>query len=431
MKYFLPYAFLLLAILSPNLYSQSGALRLNFDEEGTTYVRASIRAQLWARYTDLNPGSEIYGEAADTYFDVSARRLRLNINAQVTPKIYMSALFGGNNMNYTTSDTFVLKVLDLYAEYKFSDFIELGMGKSGWQGLTRNNVRSSASLMALDAPLFSLNTVNRTDDTARNLGLWIKGKVKDVDYRFVLNNTLAYNGGAPAADAEFATIMPRLKSSGYVKYEFFDKESNKSGYSSSTHLGSKKVFNIGLGFMHQPRATWSSPNGTDTLFHDLTHFAVDVFFDSPVNSSAGTAITSFLGWYQMDYGPDYIRNVGANNAANGTNGNRSFNGTGNAFPMMGTGTTIFFQLGYLMRKDLLGEGNEQIQPNIAIQFSQFEKLDDPVLVYDLGVNLFIKGHLNKLTLGLQNRPVFFDNGTDIAVEERKNMMVLQYQITIN
>ncbi len=429
-KLLLSYLFSIV-LFSSYAFPQNESLLINLDDEGQTFIKASLMTQFWVRYTELNPGSTIYGEDADSYFDISARRLRVNIKAQLTPDIYIYSTFGGNNLNYQTSDSFSFKVLDLYAEYSIADEFEIGVGKSGWQGLTRYDVRSSSTLLTLDAPLVTLNSVNRNDDTARNLGLWLKGKLSALDYRFVLNNPLAFDSNAPGTHSDFANTMPRLKTSGYVKFQFFDKESNKSGYSKGTYLGEKKFFNVGIGFMHQPKAMWSSPNGSDTLFHNMTHFAVDFFFDSPVNHSKGTAITSFLGLYKLNYGPDYIRNVGANNAANGISQNASFNGSGNAFPMMGTGTTAFFQLGYLFREGFISRRSDKIQPNISIQYSEFERLNDPVLVYDFSINYYINSHFNKLTLGLQNRPVFFTEGIAITQKERRNMIVLQYQVIIN
>ena len=129
-------------------------------------VKWNIRGQFWLRYSDLNEGSLINGEPTSNYTDVSIRRLRIPISTQVTPKIYAYALFGGNNYNFKSKDA-KIGVLDLYVEYSFSKLFEVGLGKSGWQGLNRWNVRSSKTLMGLDSPLFSLNTVGKNDDLGR------------------------------------------------------------------------------------------------------------------------------------------------------------------------------------------------------------------------------------------------------------------------
>jgi len=176
--------------------------------------------------------------------------------------------------------------------------------------------------------------------------------------------------------------------------------------------------------MHQPKMTSQIINDEER-FYDFNNWAVDLFYDAPLNEEKGTAITSYLGFFSTDFGPDYIRNVGANDI---TSGGTSFNGSGNDFPMMGTGNTVFFQFGYLMSK---AKNNIQFQPNIAVQYSDFDVLDDAMVVYDLGVNCYFKGHSNKLSLGYQNRPVFQNINNQLKVDERKGMFVLQYQIEIN
>lgn len=382
--------------------------------------------QLWTRYFDTNPGTTINGENVDNVFDVSVRRLRMGVSAQLTPKLYVYSLFGGNNINSKSEKDFQFEVLDLYAEYEFAKEFAVGFGESSWEGLSRWNVRSSKSLMALDAPLFNLLTVNKNDDSARGLGIWAKGQVGKFDYIFSLKNPVQFGVTAKEGTVDYALNNPRIRTSGYVKYEFLDNESNKSAYSggAGTYVGTKNIFNLGAGFMHQPKMTSQIVNDEEK-FYDFNNWAVDLFYDAPLNKEKGTAITSYLGFFSTDFGPDYIRNVGANDI---TSGGTSFNGSGNDFPMMGTGNTVFFQFGYLLPK---AKNNIQFQPNIAIQYSDFDVLDDKMVVYDLGINCYFKGHSNKLSLGYQNRPVFQNINNQLKVDERKGMFVLQYQIEIN
>ncbi|MBE0423399.1 MAG: porin [Lutibacter sp.] len=417
--------FLLLFIASSS-YSQSNKLKLNLDESGKTYIKASVSMQLWARYFDTNPGTTISGESADNVFDLSVRRLRMGVSAQLTPRLYVYSLFGGNNINAATEKDFQFEVLDLFAEYEFAKEFSVGMGESGWEGLSRWNVRSSSSLMAVDAPLFSLLTVNKNDDNGRGLGIWTKGQVGKFDYILSLKDPVQFGVISTEGKIDFAKNKPRKRISGYVKYEFLDNESNKSPYSggTGTYVGTKNILNLGIGFMNQPKMTSQLVNGEEK-FYDFKNWAVDLFYDAPINKEKGTAITSYLGYYNTDFGPDYIRNVGSNDI---TSGGTSFNGSGNDFPMMGTGSTLFFQLGYLLPK---AKNNSQLQPNIAIQYSDFDGLDDSMIVYDLGIICYFKGHSNKLSLGYQNRPVYQSLNNQLKVDERKGMFVLQYQIEIN
>lgn len=407
-------------------YAQSNKLKLNLDETGKTYIKASVRMQLWARYFDSNPGTTINNEAANNVFDISIRRLRMGISAQLTPKLYVYSLFGGNNMNSKTEKDFQFEVLDLYAEYEFTKEFALGFGESGWEGLNRWNVRSSKSLMAVDAPLYSLLTVNKNDDIARGLGIWAKGQIHKFDYILSLKDPIQYGVTPTEGKVDFATNKPRKRISGYVKYEFLDNESNKSPYSggAGTYIGTKNILNLGAGFMNQPKMTSQLINGIEK-YYDFKNWAVDVFYDAPLDIEKGTAITTYLGYNHNDFGPNYVRNVGANDI---TSGGTSFNGSGNDFPMIGTGNTTFFQLGYLLAK---GKKSFQLQPNIAVQYSDFDALEDAMVVYDLGINCFFNGHSNKLSLGYQNRPVYQNINNLLKVDERKGMLVLQYQIEIN
>lgn len=422
---------LTLVLASTPLISQSSKLRVNFDEEGKTYFKAAIRTQFWLRYTDLNPGSQINGEDLDQKTDVSIRRLRITAAAQLTERFYFYSLWGFNNLNHISNRDIFIHPLDLYGEYElWKKHLFVGAGKNAWQGLSRWHIRSTKSYMAIDAPLYPLATVNKTDDIGRNLGMWLKGQFGRLDYRLSFAQPTIFLTSTPGVDADFAVNRPRWNRSAYVKYQLFDMESNKSPYHANTYLGTKKVLALGAGFMYQPRASWTQPTLTaDTAYHAINHWSVDAFLDLPLNKATGTAITSYLGYLSTDFGPNFVRNLGANNPVNGSNPSELvFNGRGNALPMMGTGTTIFWTFGYLLPKNFIVREQQQLQPNIAIQFSEFEKLNDPMILLDIGVNWLIKGHSNKLSLGYQNRPLF-DNNLDAYT--RKGMVVMQYQIEIN
>lgn len=408
-------------------FGQENKLRLNLNDSGSSYIKGSVRGQFWMRYNEMNPGTTINGEPVNNKLDFSIRRFRVNISAQINPKIFVYGLFGGNNINLGSEKEFEFDILDLYVEYSFNEKIAIGIGESTWDGLSRWTARSSYSLMSLDAPLFSLLTVNKNDDLARTLGIWVKGQIGKFDYIFSLKNPNDYGVISTEGKTDFALNNPRTRTSGYVKYEFLDNESNKTSYSggTGTYLGTKNIFNIGGGFLFQPKMTSSLVNGEER-FYDFKNWAGELFLDKPLNVDKNTAITSYLGFFYTDFGPNYIRNLGANDY---TSGGTSFNGSGNDFPMMGTGNTIFFQLGYLMGK---GKKGYQFQPNISIQRSDFDALNDIMIVYDAGINLYFKGHANKLTLNYQSRPIYLeDNLGNLEVNERKGQIVLQYQIVIN
>lgn len=407
---------------------QGQKLKINLDETGETYIKGSLRGQFWVRYYDTNPGTTINGEPTSSVTDFSIRRIRANISAQLTPKIFVYALVGENNTNSKTEKDFTLDFLDFYAEYQFNKAISIGMGKSSWEGLSRWNVRSSKSLMALDAPLFSLLTVNKNDDLGRGIGAWIKGQIGKFDYIVSVKDPVAYGVEPTEGKVDFALNKTKKRTSAYLKYEFWDDESNKTAYSggTGTYLGKKKLLNLGVGFMVQPDMTSQLVNGVEK-YYDFKNWAVDAFLELPLNNRE-SSITSYLGFYSTDFGPNYIRNLGVNDIADSQG--TSFNGGGNDFPMMGTGKTVFIQCGYLLPK--FKKLSHRIQPNIAVQYSDFDVLDDPMITYDLGINYYLNGHNNKLTLGYQDRPIFNENNLgEIKKTSRRGMLVLQYQIEIN
>ena len=407
---------LILGIISP--------LSLLSQENEKPKINWNITSQIWLRYSDLNAGSLIYDEPASEFFDVSIRRLRIPVSSQITPKIYTYAIFGGNNYNFKNK-TFTLEVLDLYVEYEFAKFLELGVGKSGWQGLNRWNIRSSKTLMGLDTPLFTLNSVEKNDDIGRLFGVWLKGQTGNFDYRITFNRPFAVTS-APDGEVNFANNKPRVKTSAYVKHQFFEHESNKSAYQIGTYMQSKKVFNIGAGFQYQEKAMSDGDAQLEgTNFYDITHFAVDSFLNLPLVND--DAITAYLGFYNYDFGENYIRNVGANNPTTG--GGVDFNGPGVAFPMIGTGTTWYMQFGYAFKHTQVLSLPVVIQPNIAVQHSNWDLLQDDMIVYDFTINFLLNGkHDNKFSMGYQHRPIFDTNS--LKQKDYKGMAVLQYQISV-
>lgn len=388
-------------------------------------IKWGLTTQIWARYSDLNVGSTINGEATSNYTDVSIRRLRIPVSSQISPKVYVAAMFGGNNFNDKSKD-FPLYVLDLYLEYKFNKAIEVGLGKSGWVGLNRWALRSSKTLMGLDAPLFTLNTVDKNDDLARNLGIWFKGQINQFDYRLIFNNPIVITAYSGNGRVDFANNRPRVKTSAYVKYQFFEHESNKGSYQAGTYMQAKKVWNIGAGFQYQEKAMSDGDvTGPLTNIYDSKHWAVDSFLNIPLENN--DAITAYLGYYDFDFGKDYIRNVSANGSMFG--GGDNFNGAGVGFPMIGTGDSVYFQFGYAFQETKILSQNMIIQPNISVQHSNWEALNEPMTVYDFTVNFMMDGHGNKLSLGYQYRPIF--DSLTLKEKDRKGMAVLQYQISMN
>jgi hypothetical protein len=161
-----------------------------------------------------------------------------------------------------------------------------------------------------------------------------------------------------------------------------------------------------------------------------TQFGVDIFIDTPLDEAKGTAFTGYAAYINYDFGPNYLRNGGAINVANGMNANGTANGPGNNFPLIGTGQVYYVQVGYLMRKDLLGDAGT-LQPYAQLIVSDYEKVSNLFTVYDIGVNWLQAGHRSKLSIDYQSRPILTQGTTEKLIKNtsdpRKGMLVMQYQ----
>jgi hypothetical protein len=237
-------------------------------------------------------------------------------------------------------------------------------------------------------------------------------------------------GQLPDRVSTYALTPPEMQTSGYFQWQFLDQEANLVPYTTGTYLGKKRVFNLGAGFLAQPKAMWYRERA-DTVAAGMRLLAVDAFLDMPTRAGRTDAITAYVAYFNNDFGPDFVRNLGVNNPANGVvAGQGSFNGAGNAFPIEGTGNIWFGEVGYKLKDGLLGQAGT-IQPYASLQYANYQRLADPMAMWDVGVNWLLNGHQSKLSLDYQIRPIYAQNSpTDIAHTDHRGMVVVQYQVGI-
>jgi hypothetical protein len=420
-------------------------LKIYLNDDSTRYIQATGLAQIWFRFNDNNPGSTIYGTPKKETFDIGLRRVRFQVMGQVTKKIFFYTQFGINNFNSLSARKPGLFLHDVTAEYKvFQNYLTLGGGLSGWNGIARYTSSGVGNIMGMDLPTIEEATNDVSDQFVRKLGIYAKGQIGGLDYRFSAANPFPIQNSITAVaalsgtnSAAYSTKAPEMQYQGYVKWQFFDKESNLLPYSAGSYLGKKRVLNIGGGFAYQKNAMWyrnPNPNasgGIDTISTPLQQFAADVFYDSYLNKEKQNAITVYAAYLNYDFGPNYIRNAGAMNTANGTVGQASFNGAGNAAPLIGTGQVVYGQAAYLFKKDLFGK-NGTLQPYISGSYADYQKLKDPVVIYNIGINWIMSGQNSKISLDYQSRPIFnADINGDIRETKnaRRGQVVLQYQVS--
>ena len=383
-------------------------------------------AQFWMRHTDLNPGSTIQGTHQSQTSDISVRRFRLRASTDVTDRWFVKFQFGINNLNYLNRRP-QLKILDVEAFYQVSDWLYIGGGKTAYIGLSRYAAPATSSTMGFDIPIFNLPTINISDDQLRKMSLVAKGQFNQLDYRLVFSKPMIPVNTVPISEyAEFERRAPEWQQSAYLKYQFFEEESQKSAFTPATYFGKKKVLAIGAGFLHQNNVTWSKNAQGDTLRHKLLLLSADLFIELPLNAKNSKSLTFYTGYFNYDFGPNYIRNIGVNNAADGVSSG-SFNGRGNSLPAIGTGTIWYSQFAVRLKF----HNEKAIQPYFAIQDAHYDRLDQPMILLDYGVNFLLDGHNSKLTLAMQSRPIYnHDPEQNLKVSERNLMAVIQYQVKV-
>ena len=427
-------------------------LRLKLNEEGSHYIKATILNQIWLRYNNSNNGTTVLGNPTTETVDIGLRRTRLQLYGQLSDRVFFYIQFGQNNFNYLSSQNatntgnrknqvFFHDALGEYRVFKGADKLHLGAGLTITNGLSRFSQPSVGTIMSLDVPVFAQATVDQTDEFSRRLSVYARGQLGQLDYRLVLSDPfpVTSNGlpqaGINATNANFAWDNHSKQYQALLIWNFFDKESHVTPYMTGTYLGKKKVLNLEAGFITQRNATWTGSNTnadrtTDPSrkYYDMNLWAVALFYDAPLNKDKGTAINAYAGYFSTDYGQGYLRYNGIMNPANGsTLTGMTAASYGNAFPMFGTGSVFYTQVGYLLQRDMLGEGHGTLMPYATLQSASYERLKNQMNIVDVGINWFMKGHTSKITLDYQDRPTYTAQGSELISGERKGQWLLQYQ----
>jgi hypothetical protein len=439
-------------IIPPGLFGQDSLnarkketdeLRLNLNSDGSHYLKFTILGQVWFRYDESNPGTTVLKKAAPHTFDIGIRRVRFQLYGQITDHAFFYFHFGQDNFNYLAPRKFTPFFQDALAEYRIkkgSEALIFGGGLSIISGLSRFTQPQLSNIMSMDVPVFTLPTFDLTDQAGRKLSAYARGQLGKLDYRWIVSNPFPIttsgvanlpNGNPTTPNSNFAQQGNNLQYQALLIWNFFDREPHTTPFMPGTYYGKKTVLNLEAGFVTQKDATWSSPDGGQTVnYHALKCWSVAVYCDAPLNKTIGTAVNAYVGYFDTRYGPGYLRYIGVMNPADGPAASATYvaGGQGNAFPMYGTGHVVYAQFGYLSGKGLLGNGNGTLMPYGTLQTADYDRLDKRTTVFDLGVNWFISGNKSKLTLDFQSRPSYTLVGNNlIRNAARKSQYVLQYQ----
>ena len=443
-----------------NFYQAQGSpdygsgLKINLDQEGTKSIRFILWNQIWLRNTQMNPGSMVGDEAADNSWSIGNRRLRLLAYAQISKRYMIVTHIGINNQTFVNGGALGssgtggygagkkpgLFFHDAWNEYavmlpeenkKFS--LSLGAGLHYYMGISRMTMTSTLNFLMVDAPIFNWPLIDNSDQFGRQIGVFAKGKYGKLEYRLSANQPFATNLTPVNAASESAAVAvdnngkSKISTAGYLEYQFLDQESNLLPFKVGSYLGTKKVFNLGAGFYHQADGTRTLVNDK-TSKHDISLFGIDAFTDLPIgNAKNKMAVTAYGVYYNYNFGPNYVRNLGIMNtgiADPDFTGNRALAGPGNLQPTIGTGSIVHIQSGLLLPNQA-EKPKLRIQPYLGYTHKNFEAFDKASNQLDIGANWFIDGHHAKITTQYSTRPTY---ESAEASPKSKGEFIMQLQI---
>lgn len=420
-------------------------MTLKLNDDGSKYLRFITWHQFWLSFTQNNPGTmDVNGKEVSSSTDLALRRSRFLVYSQVSPRFLILSHWGINNQAFNAGATAPngpnsganagkkpqLFIHDAWTEFEVvKDKFYVGTGLHYWNGVSRLSSQSTLNFMTLDAPIFNWYNIEATDQFARQFGIYAKGQLGKLDYRLHLNKP--FLSGTKPSDLKTQTAAVNAynenwATGGYVNYMFLDKESNKLPFFVGSYLGGKKVFNIGAGFYHHKEAMATRRDSASTpALHDQLVLGVDAFLDMPINKEKGTAFSGYLVYYNYDFGPNYLRNIGILNLHATGMANTSATGFGNAQPTLGTGSIIYGQFGYQLPK--FG-GGQAFMPYLTVTHKDFEALADPSTQFGLGLNYLLNGNNAKITLEYQTRPVYKLESGSRVLDGSKGELIIQTHI---
>jgi hypothetical protein len=434
-------------------------LQVSLNKDGTLYLRFAMWLQIWTRAIQLNPGTTVLGNDNAWYGDVGLRRARFLMFGKIFPRTFLLMHIGINNQIFKrtlsrqpvvdsngdpTGDTVVESVgvtrkPQLYFHDAWVEFeaekkghLSIGAGLLYWNGISRMTNASTITAMSLDLPISNWPLIETTDQFARQLGLYAKGKAGLFDYRVAVVRPFTPSapaftvGGDPNTVAGLNVTANTFGFSGYFQFQFLDIESNTLPYTVGTYIGAKKVFNFGFGGHAQPKGVAYTGAAGDFRTRALYILGADLFLDIPFKGEDKGAATWYGVYWRQDFGPNALRSIGIMNPGDGGTGN-PFNGRGNGYPMIGTGHTGYTELGFLL-PGKVGATGTQFQIYLNSQLSKFEALNDGMIHLGAGLNIFVHRHNAKVTLEYRNRPIF-DAGGNVT-NRKGNSLVLQMHLFI-
>ena len=381
--FFILFYFSLYSLHSQVSPDYSGGLKIKFDEEGKKYLRIISWAQVQGNYSDDVPDDT-------NNLNFNLRRARVLMFSQINEKFLILTHFGLNSLNANTMDPFgkgegsQVFFHDVWAQYNLSENHSIGGGLHYFNGISRLNNQSTLNFLTLDNNRQSWSTLGLTDQFARHLGVFAKGKFGKLQYRVAINDAISNGLDTRDPDIGGAAVYggKRLLGSkdagkayaGYFEFNFLDQESNFLPFKVGSYLGGKEIFNIGAGFFFHPNGSVVADSSGLYSGEDVSIFAIDAFYDAPLKDN-GSAITVYATYQSNDYGKDFL------------------------YSAYGTGSMIYSHVGYVIAGD---KNKTKFQPYIAYASNSYDAIAEDRNIFSFGLNTYLSGNNSKLTLEYKN-----------------------------
>ncbi len=315
--------------------------------------------------------------------DFMVRRAYFYVKVSATPWLDFFVHYSGDRLGQEDLDVpskglgTSLALRDGWANFKLlNNDLMIQMGRM-YVPFTRNyGTTSTKSLLIADlnwgqggyrSGIFYPQDVGRDDSVV----LWGNIFQDKFQYRFMFGDGVEDSEVNPDDNLRFA---------GRVSFNFFDPETK--WFNAGTYLGKKQVLALGFGVDYQKDLIICGEKD------DYSAWTADIHYDQPINNGALTFAASFID---------------INNAVNPVSWTQL--ASGNDGQIYSAKTGYFF-------KQKIGPG--QVQP-----FAHYEFIDpdesgkDGSNFYGMGLNYYLKGAANKLTMDLSfmDQEQEFDNSS--------------------
>lgn len=428
-----------------------GDLNIKLDESGDRFLKFSLNSQVWLRSVENNPGTLVNGTPQKETYDAGIRRMRVAMQAQLSPAYQIYIQLGINNQSFISGGGVgtggngqgkkpQIFFMDAYNEYavipqknfktqqenKFN--LYLGAGLHGVNGISRMSNASTAKILTADLPIFNYPNIEVSDQFARQFGVFARGEYRQFNYRFAVNKPFATNNKPAVGEIVDNNQAGKLAYAGYVAYNFLDKESSNTTFLPGFYLGTKKVVNVGAGFYATNASTMAQPEENVFKTYNQSVLSADVFMDLPIGAtSKEMALTFYSVFYNYNFGPNYLRNTGIMNP--GTmdpdyTGVTAMEGAGNGRNLLGTGNIWYTQAGFLLPKF---SDKIKLQPFASYTLKDLKGLNETGHYFDIGANLFVLSQSAKISYQYSSRPLFDE--VDKKVFDRKGEHILMLQLS--